>query len=393
MKLTLQYLTAAILLAGAARQLVQLARHRHDLALRVLAPGLICVSVAATVGINGSLAQVVGQQLLGPYYPGFVNALWITMAYCFATFFVLASDAGQVQDRIRTARRGLIVAVVVITVVVLLPVVDRQGFHRADGYDYRSWQRILYSVLVEGVALVFFVVGLVRARRYLRKVTHVWLSWALRLVWIGAFGMALVDVAALLTLVLRVIEDANHPKHYPALSAIYITGLLGGQTALTLGLVLPAIGAAASMIIRRRERIVAANRDTQIEPLWRTLTDAFPYVVLPEYSGTASATSAIGHFDRRTTEITDALAQLAPFYTAAGLTADDASTGIHDPAEAARIISAALRLRAGEHPRADPPYPRIEPDHRGWQERARWMARTARELDRVGSQPERPLVV
>jgi hypothetical protein len=385
MKLVLQHFNSVILILVAVRASIQLARHRGDLALRVLVPGLVCIAVAATVNISGSPLNPVVERLLGATYRTFVDALWITMGYCFATFFAMADSRRPVAARIRTAQRGLLVVVAAITIAALLPYLAPYAFERRNGVaDYRTWPRIVYSMIVDGLGLTFVSIGLVRAARYLRALTHSWLGWSVRLVMLGALGMAIVDLSSVAKMVVRVIEGVDYPKRYALTSALYLPSLIGGQTALAVGLVLPTIAAVVARINRRREQRVQARLGGEMEPLWVALSEAFPYVVLPTQPDEPDV-PLNGTFDRRTTEITDALAQLAPYYTAGGLDPVHANTGMHDTAGAAAVILAALRAHASGAERAEPPFPRIEPDHASWRERSRWMVGTSRAFELLQS--------
>lgn len=385
-KLVLQQLTAAILIAVAIRQTFQLMRHRHDLPLRALAPGLICVAIDSTVNIHGSPPQKLAQHLLGHTYPLVANFLWVTMAYCFATFFVLATPGRPRRRRVRFAQVGLGVLLATTVIETVLPALQPAAFGRAVAgagqLDYRNWAVLVWDLLYSGVDLAFWTIGLVLAVRYVRGLTHAWSRWSVRVVWLGVFGMAQVDLMAYVKDVARALEDVHYPKHYPITSAIYDAGLLGGQTVLAAGLVLPVLAAPITRLARRYECTVQSRYSTEMRPLWEVLTAAFPYVILPEEDTGEQPT---GHdsqeeFERLTTEITDALAQLAPFYGAAGLAPADAGIGMRDPANAAKIIRAALSLREAGADRAEPPFPRMEPDHHNWRRRARWMIRVSRAL-------------
>jgi hypothetical protein len=383
-KLALQEMTAATLIVVAIRQTVQLRHHPDDLPLRALAPGLICVAIDSTVNIPGSPLQDLGHQLLGHAYPLLANFLWAAMAYCFATFFVVADPNRPRARRVRFAQIGLGVLLVSTLIQALLPALHPTAYGRgaAGQVDYRDWAVLLGDPLYSAVDLAFWTVGLVGAVRYVRALEHPWLRGSVRVVCLGVVGMAEVDLMSFVKDTIRAVEDVHYPEHYPITTAIYITGLLGGQAALAVGLVLPVIAAPIARLVRRYERAVQSRYSAQMRPLWEVLTAAFPYVVLPDDQ---RGEQPAGHdpqadFERLTTEITDSLAQLAPFYGAAGLSSTNASTGMRDPTAAAKVIRAALRLREAGADRAEPPFPRMEPDHHNWRRRARWMIRISRAL-------------
>jgi hypothetical protein len=106
--LSLQILTAALLLVVAIREVVQLAHYRDDRALRALAPGLVCLALAASLGIP-TLTLPIMLHLLGPWFAGSIDVLWLVMAYCFAAFFALADDRVPARARTRTADRKSVV--------------------------------------------------------------------------------------------------------------------------------------------------------------------------------------------------------------------------------------------------------------------------------------------
>lgn len=385
-KLGLRYLTALVLIVVALRQANQLRRNRHDLPLRALAPGLACVAIDSALNIHGSPLQKLGQHILGHAFPLVANFLWVTMAYCFATFFVLADPRMSRARGARFARVGFAVVVAALVVETLLPRMMPAAFGRGVGaghLDYRSWALLSWDLLYSGIDLVFWTIGLILAVRYVRALDHSWLRWSVRVVCAGVFGMALVDVMAFVKDALRAGEDVHYPKHYPVTTAIYDTGLLGGQAALAVGLVLPVLASTVARLVAGYDRAAQTRYGGQIRPLWERLVAVFPAIMLP--SAQPGERAGTPGFERLTTEITDGLAELAPFYLEAGLAPTVTNSGLREPEAAARVIRNALRLSTSGSDRAEPPFPRVEPDHQDWRRRARWMAQVSRELQELDS--------
>lgn len=374
-KLVLQYLTAAILLAVACWQFLQIVRHPRDAPLRAMAVGLLCVGVDATVNIAGSPVRAELVRVLGTSYPTLTNGLWTVTAFCFAVFFLLAD---------RSARHARVVALLFALLVLnlalaaSLPGLLPHPPELKGVVDFRSWVTVLRYAPLTFTNLLYWVIGLVGAVRYLGGLTHAWLRWSVGLVILGALGMALVDATDVVKYVLRAVEDVHHYKRYPFTSATYLVGLLGGQSALALGFVLPLIGAIVNMIRRRVERLIQRRYRARTDYLWSTLTMAFPHIVL-----SAETPSEEMAFIRRTAEITDALAELGPYYPAAGLHPAPEGLGLAEPNQAARIIDRALDLYARDSDPAEAPFLRLEPDHRHWIGQARWMAQVSEALEAI----------
>jgi hypothetical protein len=378
-KLSLQVLTGVILVGVALRELVQLARYPRDPALRVLAPGLVCLASAASLGIP-ELVLPIARELVGHWLGPVLDAFWQVMAFSFAAFFALADPRTPIAQRLRTARREFaVLLIVVVATTAIIICSDRQILPRAA--LYRSWWTFFEDLIGDGYVIIVVAIGVVRAVRYLRLITHPWLRRSVVMVVLGASAMAIgVDVAGATIDATHAVLGPSGPRRLPVLDVVYIVGLLGGQTALAIGLVLPSLAEIVNRVRSAPDEVLRARFARGTTPLWRELTSAFPHLVLERGRDDGGA------FARSTSEISDALSQLAPYYATAGLPST-AATGLPDPALAAPVIAAALRAQADGAQRAQPPYPRIEPEFPTWRERARWMMRLSNEVRREVTKP------
>lgn len=104
--LPLQVATAVMVTWIAAREMIQLARHPRDLPLRLMAPGLVCLAFAASIGIPEIRQSL--DDALGGVFTLAVNLCLMTMAYCYAGFFVVANKDIPEFTRRATMRRELV---------------------------------------------------------------------------------------------------------------------------------------------------------------------------------------------------------------------------------------------------------------------------------------------
>lgn len=382
-ELALRWTKAAVIVAVAIWELVRLARRRGDLPLRVLAPGLVCLAWAATMGINTPILDPI-QDWFGESWRYIMNGSWSVMAYCFAAYFLLANPAIDVARRKRKAlvELGLLIGVLIIMVVVHETAPPETWDRPRTAEQYRSPWSLAWSLSVDGYALGAWFVGVMRAGALRRRLRHPWARAAFWLVMTGGSAMALgVNGVSLIRLVIRCFTpDAARGG---LLSALYSTGQLGGQFALAVGLALVPL---ATVVLTARAHHVGRLRSRyarQLQPLWHALVTAFPYISVSTDS--EQHDEGFGH---RTAEITDGLAELAR-------DCPEPAGNVRDPRVAADVIAAgftrhAARANTGEDPDRDPPYPRVEPDFATWRERARWMIAISDALRRRGDLEEEP---
>jgi hypothetical protein len=365
-QLGLQVLTGAILLAVGGRELSQLLRHPRDPALRVLVPGLIGLALAASLGIP-ELTLPVMRHLLGHWFGWVIDGCWYVMVFAFAAFFVVAAPGTDPAVKRRLVLRELLLCVVAFAAVAA---VDAAAPDLPRALLFRSWSTYADTVLTAAYLVPFSFAGIWRGIRYRRRVTHPWLRRSLAIVLAGAAAMTIgVNVSHVLIQVGHALLGPTGPAQFSSLKIVYVTGLLGGQTLLALGLVLPGAVELGARVARIGDLAFRRRAQRQIRPLWAAVTTVFPYVVLED------SPSPAGEFPRMISETSDGLAQLAPYLPTAGLNVAASTTGLREPREAAVVLERALRARAEGAPRADPPYPRLEPEFATWRERARWMAR------------------
>jgi hypothetical protein len=265
---------------------------------------------------------------------------------------------------------------------VILTIVNTTGGWPPFPSRYRYWPSVLLDLLWSGYPIVIASIGVNRALRYRRTVEHAWLRRALLLLILGAIGQGVVVCGvSLAKTFIHIVDETGDEALFSILGAVYRIGLWGGQASFALGLVLPALAGActscAVAIDRRRQR---RYRDDMLY-LWRTLVEAFPFIVLRSDEAPAPP-----EFTRCTAEIADGLSRLAPYYHHGPISGFD--EGVTDPTVAADVVAAALEASARERAgawrstsaAADPPYPRLEPDLSGWHQRARWMCGVSRTL-------------
>lgn len=381
--LAVRWFKGIALVAIAIWELVQLARRRDDLPLRVLAPGLVLLAFAATVGIK-TPALAAAKAFFGAAWPHIINGCWMAMAYCFAAYFLLADTERALAIRKRKAliELGVLVAAIAIMVVVHDTAPSDTWKSPVPAWAYHSWERIVYYLSLDGYALVVWFVGIRRARALRRHLHNPWARAAFWLVIVGSAGMALgVNGISLIQQAIRAFKPRADLELF---HTMYSTGQLGGQILLTLGLALVPLATAVVAIRTRHDRVLRARYGRRMTPLWRMLITQFPYLALEHRS--EDDRRGDHEFERITVEITDGLAELAR-----DCPEPDGDTS--DPAVAAGLVATALSRReevqrreaAGEDvDTAEPPYPRIEPDFPDWQARARWMAELSEELTNRG---------
>jgi hypothetical protein len=375
--LTLRWLTGIALVAIAIWEIVQLARRRDDLPLRVLCPGLILLAFAATVGIKTPAVASI-RALFGSAWPDVINGCWMAMAYCFAVYFLLANTETPLAVRKRKALIELGLLVVAITILAVAHDTAPPGFWDSPrpAAAYRSLRQVVFYLSVDGYALAVWFVGVRRAIALRRNLRHPWARAAFWMVIVGSAGMALgVDAVSLIQQSIRAFSPrANlEPLH-----TAYSTGQLGGQLLLALGLALAPLATVIVTLRTRYDQALRARYSRRMTPLWQVLTTEFPYIALNHEN--RDEKRGDDEFERITVEITDGLAELAR-------DCPDSPGDTHDPVVAAGVIASALERRRNRSAdaEAEPPYPRIEPDFTDWRDRARWMIEVGDELTkRVG---------
>jgi hypothetical protein len=393
-KLIFEILTAAVLVAVAVWQWRQLVRNPKDLPLQVLVTGVSSIAFVLTLGLPFDFFEPL-HEALDPIY--FSNIAFSLMICSYAVFFFLVGPTqktlGEQRRRMVYEFAGLAAAMAVMLVVAMTAPPGTWHSPRLPE-DYRTWQNIVFYLSSSGYTFAIWILGTIRALRYLRRLVHPWARTAVTLVVLGTAAMEVgVDAISLLRQLLYIVYPGSK---WPLLKDLYNIGRLGGQIILAAGL---AAAPLAALVPRARDSLdgVRKRRYTRrLQPLWQRLTDEFPYIVLPHPHDALQRrqTSVHARFELLISEITDGLAHLAPYYPPDH--ADPA--GVSDPHQAAVTIDHALRARAearrvrwagGERETALPPYPKIEPDFAGWRDRARWMAEVGHELDRTRSADRR----
>ncbi|WP_156935117.1 DUF6545 domain-containing protein [Pseudonocardia spinosispora] len=385
----------------AVRSTVQLARHRDDLPLRVLVPGLWCLTFAASWfphEVFDPIEAFIGEQLM----TNISNVFNSAMAYCFAAFFVLARPdlAESVRRRIALRELGVLLAGTVFLFVLWLAAPAGSWGYVPETYaEYRAnIPRLLYGLTFDLMNVGFWLLGVWRGLRLMRLVRQVWARWGLGLMIGGAaaFGLGVFGIATLI--------DALHPlwagapRRFSTLGKIYITALYAGQSAMALGLAVPAVAAVVGSLGSWYDRMLQKRYRRCLVPLRLLLLQTFPYIALPHRGEDGVEILESGTLDpgftRVINEVADGLAWLAPYYRAGGLA--ETKTGVADPTEAALVVHRALRAKAHEGEETDPdaegarsmpPFPRLIPEFDRWRDIALWLCDLAEELLVLPDQP------
>ncbi|MGH3628733.1 MAG: MAB_1171c family putative transporter [Sciscionella sp.] len=391
--LALRWLTGGVLVAIAIWEAAQLVRHRDDLALRVLASGLVLLAIAATIGIpTPALAPI--QLFFGSWWTVLINGFWMTMAYCFAAYFVVANDDRPMRVRKQQAllEFGILMTALATLIVVYQTAPVGTWHHPRLPEDYRTWRNTVFYLSVDGYSLAVWLIGVRRAGRYLRRLEHPWARAALLLVVTGSAALALgVDGVSLV----RQVIGALFPQYEAhVFTVVYSTGQLGGQLLIALGLILAPMANATVAVWSRYDRVLRARYCRKLMPLWRLLAAEFPNIVLRAQGDHHAQLDRSGEdeFENITDEITDGLSELArdcPKHT----------VDMRDLAVAADIVAAGFAQRAANRSarwasedtqQPDPPYAWIEPEfHGSWRCRAQWMIGLGNELKKRGMIPQK----
>lgn len=382
-ELAIRWTKGVVILAVAIWEVVQLTRRRDDLALRVLAPGLVLLAIAATFGIRTPILEPI-KDFFGPAVWGhIINGCWMGMAYCWAAYFLLANTDKPVAWRKRKAliELGFLVAALVVMVVTKQLAPDGIRRPAANPERYHDWERSAWYLAISGYALTAYFVGVRRAMVMRRKLRHPWARAAFWIVIVGSAAMTLgVDAVVLVRQAGRQFDTSFDPDF---LTVFYSTGQLSGQFVLALGLALAPLATIFVQLRARYERWQRARYSRRMQPLWRALTAEFPYVAL---DGVHTGRDE-DDFERMTTEITDGLSELAR-------DCPQPSGDVRDPLVAAAAIATGLSRRAEQRQaqwagddvaEAEPPYPRLEPDFPDWRGRAEWMTAVTADLHTRGA--------
>ncbi|RZS44489.1 hypothetical protein EV193_101365 [Herbihabitans rhizosphaerae] len=376
LELTIRWAKGAVIVAVMLWEFTQLARRPRDLPLRVLALGLFCLAFAATFGINTPFLDPV-KDFFGPAFGHIINTCWMTMAYCWSAYFLLANTRIPEKKRKRKALIEFGILVIAVTVMITIRATMPELWQRPHlAEEYQMWQRTLWYVSESGYSLTVWFVGIWRAVAIRRQLHHRWARAAFWLAAVGTAGMALgVNGISLSRQIIRQWD----PKFDPDLfTNLYSIGQLSGQFILALGLALIPLAALFAKIRAAYDRRQRNRYARKMAPLWRTLTTEFPYVALE--AGTDD------EFEKVTVEIADGLSELAR-------DCDEPTGDMRDPAVAAGVIAVGLERRAARRDArwagdddapAEPPYPRLEPDLPTWRRRARWMIAVGEHLAKRG---------
>ncbi|WP_098960967.1 MAB_1171c family putative transporter [Pseudonocardia sp. N23] len=375
-------ITAVVLLAIAAWEWRQLLRHPQDIALRVLTAGLTVIALVVTLSTPIAVFEPLHAALDVIF---FSNIAWSAIIYCYSVFFLLARLGGAAlgagRRKVEVEFLWLLCSIAVMFLVTKTAPPGTWHTPRIPE-DYRTWRNIVFYLSVDGYCMVIWVLGTWRALAYLRQLKHRWARIAVAAVIAGATGMVLAVNG--ISLLRQGLYIAFPGSTWPALRTYYNIGRLGGQVLLAAGLAAVPLAALLPRLWDRIDEMAKRRYVRQMTPLWERLTSDFSYVVLPEFAGETASRRATVRFERMTAEITDALAELAPYCS------HESPSGLADPQEAAAAIDAALTrvaedraarwAGAGYEPRM-PPYPMLEPDFGSrWRAQAQWMIRVGQSL-------------
>lgn len=346
---------AAVLWTASLSQILRLLRTPDDVALRVLATGLVLLATSGTIGIRPvqhALVDVVPRGVLSLI----TNVLMLGMGYCLLIFFGFAvyGPAARRWARLQLIPLAAAAATLITAWVTAPPIVQATPVAISTA---RDWHATVFQWAVS----VYLAYALSRALRWaLRyaRVTRPALRRGMQILCMAMIAQLVVCLCGFAVMAVLHVAPGDSPVVWWLLR-IYLVGVLTGKTLFVVGLCYPAVHDMVAEVpaLRRHWR---AHR--QLGPLWRQLNRAFPELELS--SSRAANWTDVARFwhihrayYRRVIEIFDGLVRLGPYYPRDGAGQRGARGADYAPELYARHINAALEAKeAGQEPAA-PPHP------------------------------------
>jgi hypothetical protein len=319
-----------ILAAALVWRVYQTQRAPRQLPTWAVTLTIVCVALAYVcqqTPVAGALGMA-GARLVD-------NAL-LSAGLCSLLTFFLSSAAGRGR---RAAAELVPLAVAIVLMVVALAV---------SPPDQRGASLGPQTVHVAGVALFYLVAGLyliyglvacvIWINRYQRRTTDQRLRTGLRL---SGFGLACGAGGSVLRAVYLVVAWPGGPTLAVLLDIGAVLVVIGSLCFIA-GICWPGVLARLAALRRRRQHSRAYR---QLSPLWTSLVDAYPTIVLrgaPSGKWDALRPRTVHRrYYRRVIEIRDGLVQLSPY-----LETDLTTLAGDNPKEAAESLTTALRRQA-----------------------------------------------
>ncbi|WP_308820042.1 DUF6545 domain-containing protein [Pseudonocardia alni] len=369
MKVWLETFTAVTMGLLAVWQWRQLYRHPTDRVLRPLTFGVTAVAIVLLGGIDAPPFTWVH-----PYTNKVADAALAFLFFCYSVFFLLARMSDPERNaapavwrvRIEFAIGAVFIAA---SYIVRFVGVDEQWWTSRSIERYASVRNWTYYLTGSGYTLAIWVVGTIRAIKYLKTVTHRWARVSIIGV-IVATGLITFGVDVI-PLVRQVWYLFNAGDRWPFFTHLYNFGRLTGQCLLAVALCAAPLAALVSTLKGRRDRRFEIRLVRRLSPLWQVLSAEFPHIALPT---STPPTARPPRLDRMVIEVSDGLAYLAPW---APPRAEAPSTVVDDVAMALSNKRAfgVARWTGQQRHVADDQLPQWEPDVSSWRERALWMAK------------------
>lgn len=382
---------SAVLIALTIWQWCQVRHHPEDAALKVLAVGVTTLAFVLTMSVaDGPLTAPIHAVL---HAISFTNIAWTLLFFCYSTFFLLAQIGNEARDPGRIRRRAAAEFVLYLAFLVpgliALYTADPGFFGRdRDPDSYLTARNIIYYVGTAFYPILAWLIGTARAVGYLRLLAHRWARVAVAGV-VLAMGVMAIGVNGV-SLVRQGLYVAYPGSKWPIMSDLYNTGRIAGQILLAASLASVPLLTLAVRFRERREQLRKQRYAHELRPLWRTMIREFPDVELPTRGSAASASPGL---DRLMMEVSDGLAYLAEWHSAAE---PDSTTSAQIAAALDAKRQADRAPWSGQDPiaPAGEELPRWEPDFppQDWEARAKWMLQLQSELSRMGVLAEQQLV-
>lgn len=365
-------LAAVVLWTAALSQILRSLRVPHDLALRVLATGLVMLATSGTIGIRpvqGALVEVVPRGVLSLI----TNILMLGMGCCLLTFVGFTAHGSNSRYSARRQLISLIVATtILITVWVNAPPVVQGTPVAIDTAHY--W----HATVFQWVVSVYLAYALSQALRWAvryARVTRPALRRGMRILCVAMTAQLVVCICGFIVMAVLHIAPADSLVVWLLLRT-YLVAVLTGKTLFVVGICYPAVHdmvAEFPTLLRHRR----AHR--QLGPLWRRLNRTFPELALSSASSWADVVRfwrIHRAYYRRVVEIFDGLVQLGPYYPRDQAEQLDAlSDG--DPEQCARRVEAALQAKSAGQCPAAPPHPIPRSGGRDREQDVQWLIRVS----------------
>lgn len=347
-------LAAMVLWAASLSQILRFLRAPHDVALRVLATGLVLLATSGTIGIHPvqhALVDIVPRGVLSLL----TNFLMLGMGYCLLTFFGFAVHGPNSRRWARWQLIPLVAAAgsLITAWVSAPPVVQATPVAISTA---RYW----HATVFQWVVSVYLAYALSRALwwavRYAR-VTRPALRWGMRILCVAMTAQLVVCICGFTVMAVLHIAPADSSVVWWLLGT-YLVGVLTGKTLFAVGLCYPT----AHDIIAELPALLRHWRaHRQLAPLWRRLNRSFPELALspspPNWTDVVRFWRIHRAYYRRVIEIFDGLVQLGPYYPRDRAGQLGALGVDGDPEQCAHHIDAALQARAAGREPAAPPHP------------------------------------